>query len=90
MKEKEKVVENIKKEENKTNNLFEEKKQQLIKKGKENGFITYEILANDLKGIDLRELSIKYDPGRLDINLHRSEFDNNSYNSADKAALIGG
>ena len=43
MKEKEKVVENIKKEENKTNNLFEEKKQQLIKKGKENGFITYEI-----------------------------------------------
>lgn len=37
-------------------------------------------LRIDLKGIDLRELSIKYDPGRLDINLHRSEFDNNSYN----------
>ena len=63
MKEKEKVVENIKKEENKTNNLFEEKKQQLIKKGKENGFITYEILANDLKGIDLdsEELDNLYD-----------------------------
>lgn len=37
-------------------------------------------LRIDLKGIDLRELSIKYDPGRIDINLHRSEFDNNSYN----------
>ena len=63
MKEKEKVVENIKKEENTTNNLFEEKKQQLIKKGKENGFITYEILANDLKGIDLdsEELDNLYD-----------------------------
>ena len=63
MKEKEKVVENIKKEENKTNNLFEEKKQQLIKKGKENGFITYEILANDLNGIDLdsEELDNLYD-----------------------------
>ena len=63
MKEKEKVVENIKKEETKTNNLFEEKKEQLIKKGKENGFITYEILANDLKGIDLdsEELDNLYD-----------------------------
>lgn len=37
-------------------------------------------LRIDLTGIDLRELSIKYDPGILDINLHRSEFDNNSYN----------
>ena len=64
MKEKEKVVENeMKEEETKTNNLFEEKKQQLIKKGKENGFITYEILANDLKGIDLdsEELDNLYD-----------------------------
>ena len=64
MKEKEKVVENVKKaEETKTNNLFEEKKEQLIKKGKENGFITYEILANDLKGIDLdsEELDNLYD-----------------------------
>ena len=64
MKEKEKVLENTKvEEESKTNNLFEEKKQQLIKKGKENGFITYEILANDLKGIDLdsEELDNLYD-----------------------------
>ena len=64
MKEKEKVVENVKVEaETKTNNLFEEKKEQLIKKGKENGFITYEILANDLKGIDLdsEELDNLYD-----------------------------
>ncbi len=64
MKEKEKVLENTKvEEESKTNNLFEEKKQQLIKKGKENGFITYEILANDLKGIELdsEELDNLYD-----------------------------
>ncbi|WP_294394756.1 Hsp20/alpha crystallin family protein [uncultured Clostridium sp.] len=37
-------------------------------------------LRIDLKGIDLRELSIKYDPGSLDINLYRTEYDNNSYN----------
>ena len=64
MKEKEKVVENVKnEEETKTNELFEEKKQQLIKKGTEHGFITYEILANDLKGIDLdsEELDNLYD-----------------------------
>ena len=64
MKEKEKVLENTKvEEESKANNLFEEKKQQLIKKGKENGFITYEILANDLKGIELdsEELDNLYD-----------------------------
>ena len=32
---------------------FEERKEQLIKKGKNNGFITYEDLANELKGLDL-------------------------------------
>ena len=37
-------------------------------------------LKIDLKGIDLRELSIRYDPGILDINLNRSEYDDNSYN----------
>ncbi len=36
-------------------------------------------LRIDLKGIDLRELSIRYDPGILDINLNRSEYENNSY-----------
>ena len=37
-------------------------------------------LKIDLKGIDLRELSIRYDPGILDINLNRSEYDDKSYN----------
>ncbi len=32
---------------------FEERKNELVKKGKENGFITYEELANALKGLDL-------------------------------------
>jgi len=32
---------------------FEERKEKLIAKGKEKGFITYEELANDLKGLDL-------------------------------------
>lgn len=31
------------------------------------------LLTIDLKGIDLRELSIRYDPGILDINLNRLE-----------------
>ena len=32
---------------------FEQRKEDLIKKGKEKGFITYEELANGLKGLDL-------------------------------------
>ena len=32
---------------------FEERKEELIQKGKGNGFITYEDLANELKGLDL-------------------------------------
>ena len=32
---------------------FEERKQELVKKGKEKGFITYEELANSLKGLEL-------------------------------------
>ncbi len=32
---------------------FEERKEELIKKGKENGFITFEELANALKGLEL-------------------------------------
>ena len=32
---------------------FEERKEELIKKGKEKGFITYEELANGLKGLDI-------------------------------------
>ena len=32
---------------------FEERKEEIITKGKEKGFITYEELANELKGLDL-------------------------------------
>jgi len=32
---------------------FNQRKEELVKKGKENGFITYEELANSLKGLDL-------------------------------------
>ena len=32
---------------------FGERKEELIKKGKEKGFITYEELANGLKGLDI-------------------------------------
>lgn len=32
---------------------FEQRKEELVKKGKENGFITYEELANALKGLEL-------------------------------------
>ena len=32
---------------------FEERKNELVKKGKENGYVTYEELANALKGLDL-------------------------------------
>lgn len=37
------------------------------------------ILKIDMKGIDLRELSIRYNPGILDINLKRSEYDDDSH-----------
>ena len=32
---------------------FEERKKDLIEKGKKNGYITYEELANELKGLEL-------------------------------------
>ena len=34
-------------------NIVEEKKKKLVEAGKKNGFITYEMLANELKGIDV-------------------------------------
>ena len=37
------------------------------------------LLTIDLKGIDLRELSIRYDPGIIEINLNRSEIEKNSF-----------
>ena len=36
------------------------------------------LLTIDLKGIDLRELSIRYDPGIIEINLNRSEIEKSS------------
>ena len=32
---------------------FEERKNELLKKGKENGFLTFEELANTLKGLEM-------------------------------------
>lgn len=37
------------------------------------------LLTIDLKGIDLRELSIRYDPGIIDVNLNRSEIEKSSF-----------
>lgn len=48
---------------------FEERKEELIKKGMETGFITYEQLANELKGLDL-------DSDALD-DLYNSLIENN-------------
>ena len=48
---------------------FEERKETLIKKGKEEGYITYEQLASELKGLDL-------DSDSLD-ELYNSMIDNN-------------
>ena len=51
----------------------------------ENSFIQlkqYEdmyLLTIDLKGIDLRELSIRYDQGIIEINLIRSEIEKSSF-----------
>ena len=48
---------------------FGERKEELIKKGKEKGFITYEELANGLKGLDI-------DSDSLD-DLYNSLMENN-------------
>ena len=48
---------------------FEERKEELIKKGKEKGFVTYEELANGLKGLDI-------DSDSLD-DLYNSLMENN-------------
>ncbi|AWK50212.1 molecular chaperone [Clostridium beijerinckii] len=37
------------------------------------------LLTIDLKGIDLREVSIRYDPGIIEINLNRSEIEKGSF-----------
>ena len=56
-----------------------------MEKGDDENFIElkqYEdmyLLTIDLKGISLRELSIRYDPGIIEINLNRSEIQKNSF-----------
>lgn len=37
------------------------------------------LLRINLMGIDIRELSIKYDPGIIEINLYRAEVQNNNF-----------
>jgi len=46
------------------------------------------LLTIDLKGIDLRELSIRYDPGIIEINLNRSEIEKNSFRQISSNILI--
>ena len=62
---------------------FEERKEELIKKGKEKGFITYEELANGLKGLDvdsdsLDELYNSLIENNIEIVNDESEVGNNS------------
>lgn len=46
------------------------------------------VLSIDLKGIDLRELSIRYDPGIIEINLIRSEIENSKFGVIPKSMLV--
>lgn len=52
---------------------FEEKDEERNNFIKLNQYEDMYLLTIDLKGIDLKELSIRYDPGILDINLNRLE-----------------
>jgi HSP20 family protein len=60
----------------------------------ENNFIQlkqYEdmyLLIIDLKGIDLRELSIRYDPGILEINLNRSEVEKRGFGILSNTIIV--
>lgn len=60
----------------------------------ENNFIElkqYEdmyLLTIDLKGINLRELSIRYDPGIIEINLNRSEIEKSSLRGISSNILV--
>ena len=60
----------------------------------ESNFIEFEeyqdlyILTIDLKGIDLRELSIRYDPGILEINLIRSEVEKSNFGIISNSRLV--
>lgn len=46
------------------------------------------ILTIDLKGIDLRELSIRYDPGIIEINLIRSEIEKNNFGIISNSGIV--
>lgn len=46
------------------------------------------ILTIDLKGIDLRELSIRYDPGIIEINLIRSEIEKSNFGIISNSRLV--
>ena len=71
---------------------FDDRKKELVKKGKEQGFITYEELANSLKGLDLDadsldELYNLFNENNIAIV---SEDDNDVTANADKALLDDG
>lgn len=46
------------------------------------------LLTIDLKGIDMRELSIRYDPGIIEINLNRSEIEKGSFGILSNGILV--
>ena len=62
---------------------FDERKQELLKKGKENGYITYEQLADSLKGLDL-------DADSLDDLYNLFSENNITIVSEDEAGEAGG
>ena len=66
---------------------FSNENYEKIEELNENNFIElnqYEdmyLLTIDLKGIDLRELSIRYDTGIIEINLNRSEIEKSNFSN---------
>jgi len=46
------------------------------------------LLSINLKGIDIRELSIRYDPGKIEINLNRSEVERRFFGIIPKNILV--
>ena len=71
---------------------FEDRKKELVKKGKEKGFITYEELANSLKGLDLDADSLDelYNLFNENNIVVVSEDDNDVTGGTDKTLLDDG
>lgn len=46
------------------------------------------LLTIDLKGINLRELSIRYDPGVIEVNLNRSEIEKRGFGILSNNVII--